>query len=122
MDIKLEGDYLSINILDVLHNLSAQQEQQLIEQLSCSDTVIKHVMDQVLTGSTGGGYSGLVHCSGSYTISNPTALEQARWDIVDKVDDVTRTLIDDMKRTVINSEKLKQEYMDKYFELYHRVS
>lgn len=121
MEVKLNGDYLTINILDVLGNLSPTQEQQLIEQLSCSDAVITHVMNQVLTGWTENGYHGTEHCSMVSTIEHPTALEQSRWLIVNKADDMHTRLIDSLKRDVINADKMKQEYMDKYFELYHRV-
>ncbi len=50
IEAKLINDDLTINIVDLLCSLSGDQEQQLIEQLSCSETIIKHVSDQIITG------------------------------------------------------------------------
>lgn len=120
MDIKLDGDYLKINILDVLSGLSPDQEQELIENLSCSDTVIQHVMEQVLEGMTSNGYSGLEHCSSLSTITNPTAIEQARLDIISKQETVVTEMFNKLKSEVVRVNKVKDDYMNKYFDLYHK--
>lgn len=114
---KLEGDDLKINIVDLLCSLSGEQEQQLIEQLSCSESVIKHVADQIIHGCTSEGYSGFIgsanNCSTSLDIA-VRAISKASGDIAAKE-------ISSLERSLKSSEETKNEFMQKYYDLKNGV-
>ncbi len=113
---KLDGDDLKINIVDLLSSLSGEQEKQLIEQLSCSDIIIKHVSDQLIEGLTDGGYSGF---TGS-TQSCSTPIDQAVRAISKSSSDMANREIGRLEHALEFSEKTKKEYMDKYFDLINK--
>lgn len=113
MQVTLTDDNLTINIIDLLGSLSHEQEQQLIESLSCSDTVIKHVADQISQGSTENGHSGWESCSGAAT----TPLSIAIRDCAKSSSELAKKEIENLERNLASTEKQKQSYMDKFYEL-----
>lgn len=110
---KLEGDDLKINIIDLLDSLSGEQELQLIEQLSCSDTIIKHVSDQIIHGLTDSGYSGVTNCDAGTS----TALSIAIRAIAKSSGDLAKKEIKSLEKSLLSSQKHANEYMDKYYKL-----
>ena len=114
---KLEGDDLKINIVDLLGSLSGEQEQQLIEQLSCSDTIIKHVTDQLIEGLTDGGHSGFIDCGGEAT----TPLSIAIRKVAKSSSELATKEIETLERSLSFSEKSKNEYMNKYLDLQQKI-
>ena len=113
MEVILTGANLTINIIDLLNSLSHEQEQQLIESLSCSDAVIKHVADQIAHGSTENGCSGWESGSGSAT----TPLSIAICECAKSSSKLAKKEIESLERNLALAEKSKQSYMDKFYEL-----
>lgn len=113
MQVNLTDDNLTINIIDLLSSLSHEQEQQLIEQLSCSDTVIKHVADQITQGSTENGHSGWE--SGSATATTPLSI--AIRECAKSSSEKAKMEIESLERHLDSAQKGKQSYMDKFFAL-----
>ena len=113
MNITLIDDTLSINVIDLLSSLSHEQEQELIEKLSCSDAVIKHVADQISQGSTENGHSGWESCGGVAT----TPLSIAIRTCAKSSSELARKEIENLERNLASAEKQKQSYMDKFYEL-----
>ena len=113
IEAKLTDDNLTINIVDILSSLSGEQEQQLIEQLSCSELIIKHVSDQIIHGLTDGGYSGYI--SGGAGVS--TALDGAIRMVALSSGDLAQKEITALERNLLSAEKLRDEYMNKYYDL-----
>lgn len=115
---KLDGDDLKINIIDLLSSLSGEQESQLIEQLSCSDSIIKHVSDQIIHGLTDNGYSGFTSCGHQAT----TPLSLAIRNVSKASSNLSKKEIKKLERCLSTSEKSKNEWMNKYYDLKDKVS
>lgn len=118
IETKLINDDLSINIVDLLSSLSGEQEQQLIEQLSCSDTIIKHVSDQIINGLTENGYSGFISCDAELS----TALDFAVRNIAKANSEIARNQIESLEKNLERSNKRASEYVNKYYDLKNGVS
>lgn len=113
IQISLEGDSLTINVLDVLDGLSIEQKNQLIEQLSCREDVIKHVSDQLVHGCTEDGYSGFTGSAASCS----TAMDKAVRDIAMFSGEIAAKQIAQLERELAANIKSRNEYMNKYFDL-----
>ena len=113
IDTKLEGDDLKINIVDLLSSLSGEQEQQLIEQLSCSNTIIKHVSDQIIHGLTEGGYSGWESSGHEPT----TPLSVAKREVSKASGDIARDTIKELEKECKTLAASYDEYRIKYYDL-----
>ena len=116
IETKLIDDNLTINIVDILTSLSEQQEQQLIEQLSCSEAIIKHVSDQIIHHLTENGFSGYV--SGGAGVS--TSLDSAVRNIAKANSEIARREIESLERNLAASDKIKDEFMTKYYDLVNK--
>ena len=113
IETKLIDDILTINIVDLLSSLSGEQEQQLIERLSCSDTIIKHVADQIIHGLTDGGFSGFI--SGGAGVS--TALDAAIRMVAMGSSELAQKEISALERNLLSAEKSRDEFTGKYYDL-----
>ncbi len=116
IEAKLTGDNLTINIVDILSSLSGEQEQQLIEQLSCSDTIIKHVADQIINGLTDGGYGGWTSCDANVS----TALDNATRLVAQSSSKIAEKEISALERTLNSAQKSRDEFMTKYYDLVNK--
>jgi len=115
---KLDGDDLKINIVDLLSSLSGDQEKQLIEQLSCSDEIIKHVSDQIIHGLTEGCFSGYESTGHEAT----TPLSIARREFCKISSELSRKEIEKLERSCAYLKKSKDEWINKYHNLKDKVS
>lgn len=109
-----DNGLLSINIFDLLHELPENRHVELAESISCTNTIITHVMDQVLEGCTENGFSG----SWSTTYNEP--LQKYRMQIAKQATDVAKSQIEELERRLVAMEKSRDEYSDLYFKLYHK--
>jgi hypothetical protein len=114
---KLVNDDLTINVVDLLGCLSGEQEQQLIEQLSCSDTVIKHVSDQIIHGLTENGYSGLISCDASVS----TTLDLATRNVAKANSEIAKEEIESLEKNLLRSNARADEFATKYYDLKNGV-
>ena len=114
LTFKMDDDgNLSVDMFHLLHKLPENRHVELVESLSCSNAVITHVMDQVLEGCTENGFSG------SWSTSYSEPLQEYRMQIAKQSNDVARKQIEELQRRLEASEEQKNEYIDKYFKLYH---
>lgn len=114
---KLDGDEAKINIYDLLHDgLPDERKQELAESLTCADYVIKAVADQILEGWTENGFHGGEICSVDSGSLSP--LQKARLRVADGAGEQARKEIERLQSQLKNEVRLKNEYMDKYLELY----
>lgn len=111
--------YLAIELTEpneLLELMSEEDKLAFMQSLSSSESVIKHVSDQIIIGCTEDGYSG----SFSGVESKPhTALQTAVRDISINSSDIAKNEIESLQRALAVSEKVKDEYMNKYFDLIH---
>jgi hypothetical protein len=50
---------LSLDLVEVICGMTEEEQLNLVESLSCQESVIKFVMQQVITGWTDSGYHGI---------------------------------------------------------------
>jgi hypothetical protein len=113
---KMKGDEACINIFDLIHEyLPEERHQELAESLSCSDVVIDAVVDQILGGWTENGFCG----ASTSEVEPKTPLDIARRKIAKGANEASKNEIERLERSLAFMEKTKNEYMNKYFELYH---
>jgi len=112
VNINNEGK-LVIDVQDIFDNLPADKVIELIESLSCSEVVIKHVADQLLEGWTENGYHGSI--SGGLIPS--TEICAARDKIAKGAGDVANNRILELERLVKSAESLTAAGWDAYHKL-----
>lgn len=64
MNFNEQTGQITLDAYDLIHSIPTEQQKSLIESLSCSDQIIRHVMDQVFYGLTDNGFGGGVWLSG----------------------------------------------------------
>ena len=116
IEAKLNNDDLTINVVDLLGSLTGEQSLQLIEQLSCSESVIKHVADQLLEGWTENGYHGSI----SSGLTPSTEICAARDKIAKGAGDIFHKRMLELEGLVKSAESLTQAGWDAYHKIAHR--
>lgn len=109
MNINSEGK-LVIDVQDIFDNLPKSAVLELIESLSCSEVVIKHVADQLLEGWTENGYHGDI----SSGLTPSTEICTARDKIAKGAGDIANKRILELERLVKSAESLTQAGWDAY--------
>lgn len=115
MRVQVEKDYLKIHINDLLSELEDDDLLKLIDTISCNETVIKNVADQILDGWTEMGSHGARMSNGR----SHTALEQARHRIAIESGDIAKTTIEELKKALIRIENLYLQYRTWAWSQYH---
>jgi hypothetical protein len=105
---------LLIDVYHLLHELPEDRHVELAESLSCSDVVICHVMDQILSGSTESGFSG------TWSTSYNEPLQKYRKEIAKNSSEIAKKEIEELETRLVDMEKLKAKYQNDYFDLYHK--
>lgn len=101
---------------ELIELMSEDDKINFMQSLSCHDSVITHVADQIIHGQTRDGYSG----SETITKALPcTALQSARREIAINSSDISSSEIKSLQRQLAEVEKLKDEFMSKYYDLYY---
>lgn len=70
---------LSFDFHDLLDRVSPADQVGLIESLSCSDAIIRHVTDQILTRWTENGYCGAERCTAAPDTDGPVIVPALDW-------------------------------------------
>ena len=109
MNIDSEGK-LVIDVQDIFDNLPSDKVIELIESLSCSEVVIKHVADQLLQGWTENGYHGSI----SSGLTPSTEICAARDKIAKGAGDVASKRILELEQLVKAAENLTAAGWDAY--------
>ena len=112
MECKLNKDSeltLTVDVFQLIHDLPADRHLELAESLSCSDTVINHVMDQVLEGYTENGFCG------SWSTCYDEPLQKYRQRIAEHSSDTAAKEIEILKQRLERSETSRKEIEDKYY-------
>jgi len=109
-----DNGLLSLDVFHLIHELPEARHVELAESISCSNAIITHVMDQALEGCTENGFSG------SWSTSYNAPLQKYRMQIAKQATNVAKKQIEELERRLEAMEKSRDEYSDKYFELYHK--
>lgn len=113
MKVKIENSKIIFDAIELLEELSGEDQIGLIESLSCQDAVIKHIADQIIHGCTDNGYYGATGCS-----ETPhTPLDEAKRFVAEHSGDVAKREIRHLEHLV----KLKEESLRKAWEEIHKL-
>ena len=115
MKATLDKDNILINIFDLLKTMEGTNKIELIDALACEDEVIKYVADQIIYGSTELGSHGSEYFGGD-TLS---PLQEAKRAISISANDIANREIRGLEFSLKMAKMHQNEYMNKYFELYH---
>ena len=97
-DNKLEFD-----LCDLLDSVSAESKVELIESLACDESILKHVVDQILDALTENAYCG---ASDYPERSTPYySLSFARREISKRSGEVAKTVIERLEKSLAAAEK-----------------
>ena len=113
MEMNENGEII-IDAFGLIHDLPREKHLILAESLSCSDTVINHVMDQVLEGCTENGFSG------GWSTGYNEPLQIYRKRIAECSSDVAKSQMAELDRQIERLKKERDNYRDMYLELNHR--
>ena len=116
MNINEDGK-LILDVNDIFDNLPNESIPDLIERLSCSEQVIKHVADQLLKGWTESGYHGSI----SKGLNPSTEICIARDRIAKGAGDIALDRIKELERLVESAERLTQAGWDAYHKLNNNI-
>lgn len=106
MSIEIKASHgitITLNSMSELVDLMSDEQQlELIETLSCYDSVIKHVADQISNahGMTENGYSGSSVCSYGRYAGSGTVLDKARYEVAKSASDSARRLIESQAQSI----------------------
>ena len=117
MNINSEGK-LEIDVQDIFDNLPKESVLELIESLSCSEIVIKHVADQLLEGWTENGYHGYM-CSG---LTPSTEIDIAKDKIAKGANDIAIKRIAELERMVEHEKESTKTAWDSYHKAIERLA
>ena len=109
---------ICIDVLDVFDNTSDSFKLELVERLSCEDVIIKHVIDQVLNGSTENGYSGSETIDWQQVNSE---LQQARERIRLQGNNLLVKELKRLREVLENRRKYQDNGWNEYNKLYNQV-
>ena len=112
MKVNSEGK-IEIDAQDIFDNLPEDSVLGLIESLSCSEVVIKHVADQLLEGWTESGYCG----STCINLKPSTEINIARDKISKGAGDIAKNRILELELLVKQAEDLTSAGWDAYHKL-----
>lgn len=107
---------LKINIFDILDNTDDDAKLEFIESLSCRESVIKHVVDQILNGQTENGFCGFKSLTESYPRDQ---IDKARREISKRSSEIAKEEIKRLEEALRKSQENVKEMDDKYWDLYH---
>lgn len=99
--IKNNAIVVETPIDELLQSITGQARADLLESLACDDAVIRHVMDQVLSGLTVNGSCGAEHDK-DWDIADgyPSALESARRGVIQFAEPATKRYIERLRVTI----------------------
>jgi hypothetical protein len=117
MNAKLNKEgKLEIDLSSLFDSMLNESKLILIESLSCEDSIIKHVVDQILYGFTENVYSG---GSRYGEADNLSPLDDARRKVAKGASEVSEKIISELEWQVKREKEQAEKYMEAYFKLYH---
>jgi hypothetical protein len=89
--IKYENGNLIIDAHELFDHIDPDKRLEVVESLSCNDTIIKHVTDQLLDGWTENCFCG---ATGSGSVEPYTILDKAKREIAKRSGEVAKREIE----------------------------
>jgi len=114
--VKLEDGYVMIDVADLFQRLSVEQKTELAQHLACDEAVLGFVADQLLDGWTEAGWHGYKHTGDA---EPTTALDKARRRIALGASETANKVIDELQRSIKNTDEDVERYRKWAFAMYH---
>lgn len=111
MDMNSGKATIKFDMIEFIHNLSDEEQSGIIESLSCSEQVIKHVTDQIFYGYTDNGFCGSIAFDDG-TSEFKTAVGRAKDLVIEKADEIARKRIEQLEA----SNKIMKETIDRLYQ------
>lgn len=107
MKVEYKAGNIIMDLHDLLRFVSPETKQEMIESLACDDDIIRHVVEQIISGWTENMYCGGSACTPS---ANPLLpLDKARRDIAKHSGEIAKAEIEKLENTLASSMKLNNE-------------
>tara|TARA_R110000851_G_scaffold89994_2_gene196335 strand:+ start:541 stop:909 length:369 start_codon:yes stop_codon:yes gene_type:complete len=104
---------------ELLELIEDEDKIHFLQSLSCNESVLKHVADQIMYGCTEDGY----HASIGEVKSKPnTSLQNAVRLMSKNFSEIANSQITELELKLKELEKSNNEWRCKYYDLYHGVS
>ena len=114
--------YLAIELTEPCELVELMREEDKVEfmqSLSCHDSVIKHVAEQIVHGCTKDGFhGGITMVSDNHT----TALQKAQREVAMSLSDIASREIKELERAVKYHKEQSNEWCEKYHELNDKIA
>ncbi len=103
MTVKFNKDHkLEFDLVDLLDSVDAESKVELIESLSCDESILKHVVDQILTGYTENACCG-ASCYPEHSVPR-YSLSFARREISKKAGELAKETIEKLEKALGTAE------------------
>ena len=117
MNTEYRGLKLVIGVFELLHNMPDEDKIKLIDELSCEDAIIKHVVDQILDGWTENVSHGAILVPAS---SNPKeGLDYAMREVAKRSGEVAAKEIKRLEEALAEANKNYIALMDRTYRNEH---
>ena len=101
---------------ELLELIEDEDKIHFLQSLSCNESVLKHVADQIVHGRTEDGY----HSSIGEAKSAPnTSLQRAVRQIAKNSSAIADEQIAELERKLKELEKSREEWRNKYYDIWH---
>lgn len=118
MKTEYREENILINVYELFCNMPDEDKIKLIEELSCEDAIIKHVVDQILDGWTENVYHGAILVTAS---SNPKkGLDYAMREVAKRSGEVAAKEIKRLEEALAEANKNYIALMDRTYRNEHR--
>lgn len=113
INAKYDAGKVTFDFLDLIEYVSDEEKAELIEALSCQESIIAHVVSQLVDGWTENGFHGYRSLA---DVEPHTAIEKAQRRIALAANDVARKQIEDLTRHLKIAKDRADENFTKYLE------
>lgn len=113
--------YMSIELTEpneLVELMSEDDKVEFMQSLSCHDSVINYVAQQIINGCTDDGFHGGVT---SVSANPSTPLQNAQREVAKNSGDIARKEIESLEKALNNAVKSSDEWQDKYYELKNKI-
>jgi hypothetical protein len=101
---------------ELLELIDEEDRIQLLQSLSCHESIFVHVADQIINGCTEDGYSNYI---GEAKSTPNTSLQLAVRRIAKNASKIADDQIVELEEKLKAMEKSNAEWQDKYYAIYH---
>lgn len=115
MNVKYKEGKIEFDLHDLLQYVDKETKLEMIESLSCDDTIIKHVTEQIINKWTENCYSGGSNCTASSEVY--LGLDWAWREVAKRSGDVAKREIERLEEAIRYKDERYLELLEENREL-----